>query len=93
MSYTGLSKSQIVRFTSDINLFIDYAIENSDTEATICDSNKHLKSIALQFVEDYGKKVSKKSKTGNKLSDEEIEERDELKAQKSTKEKLLNISV
>ena len=92
MSYTGLTSRQSTRFTKDIEMFIEFAIENTANDMNLVDSGKHLKSLATQFVEDYSKSIPKKSstkKTSTKkvLTDEEKEEKVRLKAEKEAKKK------
>ena len=81
MSYTGLNKSQSTRFTNDIGMFIEFAIENTANDLNVVDSEKHLKALASKFVEDYSKSVPKKrTSTKKALTEEEKEERALLKA-------------
>ena len=86
MSYTGLTTRQSARFTNDIELFIEFAVENTANDLTVVDSGKHLKSLATQFVEEYGKALPKKRTSAKKaLTDDEKEERAQLKAEKLAK--------
>ena len=88
MSYTGLNKSQSTRFTNDIGMFIEFAIENTANDLNVVDSEKHLKSLASKFVEDYSKSVPKKRTSIKKaLTEEEKEERAQLKAAKDSEKK------
>ena len=76
MSYTGLTTRQSARFTNDIEMFIEFAVENTANDLTVVDSGKHLKSLATQFVEEYGKVTPKKRTSAKKaLTDDEKEER------------------
>jgi len=86
MSYTGLTTRQSARFTNDIEMFIEFAVENTANDLTVVDSGKHLKSLATQFVEEYGKVTPKKRTSAKKaLTDDEKEERAQLKAEKLAK--------
>ena len=86
MSYTGLTTRQSARFTNDIEMFIEFAVENTANDLTVVDSGKHLKSLATQFVEEYGKVTPKKrTSTKKALTDDEKEERAQLKAEKLAK--------
>ena len=62
MSYTGLTIRQSARFTRDIEMFVDFAVENTANNLNVVDASKHLKNLAVQFVEDYGKTIPNKKK-------------------------------
>ena len=83
MSYTGLTIRQSTRFTRDIEMFVDFAVENTANDLNVVDAGKHLKNLAVQFVEDYGKTIpNKKMSTKKVIADEDKKAKAALKSAK-----------
>jgi hypothetical protein len=94
MSYQ-LTKSQINRFTADLNNFIDFSSNNNEVDGVdMITMNKYLKSNVESFIEEYSRPIKRSIKSKNpKMTDEEkaekLERKNALKAQKSEKMALL----
>ena len=94
MSYQ-LTKSQINRFTADLNNFIDFSSNNNEVDGVdMITMNKYLKSNVESFIEEYSRPIkrsikSKKPKMTDEEKAEKLERKNALKAQKSDKMSLL----